>query len=60
MTLPDVLGVALSILVLLGGIAAVLHSHSRAGRLLWRTMLAGAILGGFLANWNMPTGSARG
>jgi hypothetical protein len=48
-TLPDVFGVAISLLVLLGGIAAVLHRHRRVGRLLWRMMLAGAILGGFLA-----------
>lgn len=42
----DVLGVAISILLLLGGIAAVLHRHSPVGRLVWRVMLAGAILGG--------------
>jgi hypothetical protein len=48
-TLPEVLGVAVSILLLLAGITAALYSKTRVGRLLWRTMLAGVILGGVLA-----------
>jgi len=56
LTLPDVLGAAISILVVLIGITAVLRSTTCLGRLLWRMMLAGAILGGILAQLRYADG----
>jgi hypothetical protein len=46
---PDALGVTISILMLLIGVAAAGRSTTRVGRFLWGLMLAGAILGGVLA-----------
>jgi hypothetical protein len=56
LTLPDALGAAISILVLLAGMAAVLLSTTRAGPWLWRMMLVGAILGGSLAQLRYAEG----
>jgi hypothetical protein len=43
-------------LVLLGGVIAALRSNTRLGRLLWRLMLVGAILGGVLAQLKYADG----
>jgi hypothetical protein len=56
LTPPDALGVTISVLVLLIGVAAALRSSTRVGRFLWRLMLAGAILGGVLAQLRYADG----
>ena len=56
LTPPDVLGAAISLLVLLMGITGVLRSNTRVGRLIWRMMLVGAILGGVLAQLKYADG----
>jgi hypothetical protein len=56
LTRSDALGATSSILVLVIGVAAALRSTTRVGWFLWHLLLAGAILGGVLAQLRYASG----